>query len=60
MGASRVRGFLSLTFGAIGSLLSVAAAVASIVFIVGANNIVDDVEDRITRPVTLAGSGRRE
>ncbi len=40
-----------MVLGTIGSLLSVAAAVVALLFIVGANNVVNDVEERVTEPV---------
>lgn len=48
---SRIRGILAITLGVVGSLLAVAALVVSILFVVGANNIVDGIEERITQPI---------
>jgi|GEM_PF-6396269 len=48
---SRIRGIVALTLGVIGSLLAISSLVASILFILGANNIVDGVEERITEPI---------
>ena len=48
---SRRRGTLALILGTIGSLLSIAALVLSILFTVGANNAVDGVEERIIQPI---------
>lgn len=47
----KIFGFIAMTLGAIGSLLSIAAAVAAVLFVVGASNVVNDVEDRITQPI---------
>lgn len=48
---ARLRGSLAITLGVVGSLLALATAVAAILFVVGANNIVDDVGNRITQPI---------
>ena len=49
--ASRAGGVVALVLGVIGSLLAIAALVLSILFIVGANNAVDGVEERIIQPI---------
>ena len=49
--ASRAGGVVALVLGGIGSLLAIAALVLSILFIVGANNAVDGVEERIIQPI---------
>ena len=49
--ASRAGGVVALVLGVIGSLLSIAALVLSILFTVGANNAVDGVEERIIQPI---------
>lgn len=57
---SKVFGLVATALGAIGSVLSIAAAVAALLFIAGANNVVDDVADRVTEPVARLGGQIQE
>jgi len=48
----RIRGAIALVLGIVGALLAAATAIAAILFVFGANNIVDEVVERVNDPIS--------